>query len=281
MLPSHSEIIYFLEIAKTGNFSRAAERLGITQPTLTLAMKKLEGVIGRDLFIRSKKGVELTYAGKKFRTEANQFLDTWENLKRKTIESEETVTGNFSIGCHPSVGLYTLKYFMPSLLRKYPDLDIKLIHDLSRLITDQVIGHQIDLALVINPVQHPDLIINDIAKDEVKIWQSTSKDTNMNTLICDPSLIQSQTILRKFKAKKLNITKYIHTSSLENASKLCEAGAGLAIIPQRVVTELALKKVRPLENGPIFNDVLSLIYRVENKNVEAIKRIKGEILSAL
>ena len=70
MLPNPAEILYFLEVASTLNISRAAERLGITQPTLSLAVQRLEATLGTPLLLRGKTGVRLTKAGSKFATQS-------------------------------------------------------------------------------------------------------------------------------------------------------------------------------------------------------------------
>ena len=64
MTISPSDLTYFIEVAHTKNLSRAAERLGITQPSLTLAIQRIEHSLGTDVLIRSKKGVVLTKAGR-------------------------------------------------------------------------------------------------------------------------------------------------------------------------------------------------------------------------
>ena len=62
MVPSAAELEYFLEVSSTLNLSRASERLGISQPSLSLAIKRLEQSVGTELFIRHKHGVTLTQA---------------------------------------------------------------------------------------------------------------------------------------------------------------------------------------------------------------------------
>src|SRR5690606_23501479 len=103
-----------------------------------------------------------------------------------------------SIGCHPSVALYTLPKFLPQLLAKYPQLKVSLIHGLSRDITKKVIDSKIDMGIVMNPLSQPELIIKTIASDEVCLWESPH-NLNKSTLIFDPSLAQSQWLLRRLE----------------------------------------------------------------------------------
>ena len=155
MIPSPAELNYFVEIASTLNISRAAERLGISQPSLSLAVKRLEDAVGVDLLIRSKSGVNLTRAGQKFVAQARQLLDEWDRLSSEAIRGESQLTGRYVIGCHPSVALYSLPHFLPDLLREYPEVEIKLSHSLSRQVTDDVIGFKVDFGIVNRP-WHPE-----------------------------------------------------------------------------------------------------------------------------
>ena len=142
MLPQPQDLKYFIEVSKTLNLTRASERLGITQPSLTLAIQRLEHAVGAPLLIRSKKGVVLTQAGQILFTQAQTLTDAWEKLKEKTLRSYMDVAGQYTIGCHPSVALYSLPHFMGDLLENYPHLEIKCIHDLSRKITEGVINEE-------------------------------------------------------------------------------------------------------------------------------------------
>ena len=151
MLPSASELTYFMEAAAAQNLSRAAERLGITQPSLTLAIQRLEQSVGTQLLIRSKKGVTLTHAGRQLLAHSRELLQSWESVRAHALASHDQVQGTYVLGCHASVALYALPKFLPQLLDEHPKLEIRLLHDLSRKVTDSVIRMEADVALAINP----------------------------------------------------------------------------------------------------------------------------------
>src|SRR3989344_2863323 len=130
MLPSSSDLTYFLEISQAGNLTRAANRLGISQPSLTLAMQRLEHSVGTVLFIRTRQGVKLTKAGERLLTETRHLMSRWEELKGHTLSTMNEVRGRFSIGCHPSVARYSLPLFLSELLNEHPELEVGLHHDL-------------------------------------------------------------------------------------------------------------------------------------------------------
>jgi DNA-binding transcriptional LysR family regulator len=279
MLPAPQEIIGFIEIANSSNITKAANKMGVTQPTLSQSLKKLEHTVGEQLVIRSKNGIELTRAGKTFLKYAKQLLETWERVKLETQSSQSEVKGNVRFGCHPSVGLYTLDRFLPKLIQQYQQLEITLTHDLSRKIVDKVINFELDMGLAINPIKHPDLILIKILNDEVKIWKKKGEVPDI--LICHPELLQTQDILKKLKKKQSVFKRIITSNNLEIITKLTLQGAGHGVIPGRVVNLFDKRKSLQLYSGTsVFKDELYLVYRVENKNIEYIKKIRQCIVGS-
>ncbi len=210
MLPSFTDIYYFLEVARSTSISRAAEKLGITQPSLSAAMQRLEDKLGTLLFVRGRSGVQLTRAGRDLLDGGAELVTRWQQLKASISKREQEPGGQYVLGCHPSVAMYTLANFLPRLLQTYPSLEVKLMHDLSRKITEGVISFSIDLGIVVNPVQHPDLVIRELCHDVVSFWcarkPSTVQtlDADDSVLICDPELAQGK-IYYKDCAKTKNI----------------------------------------------------------------------------
>src|SRR3990167_1169865 len=105
MTPSPSDLSYFIEVANMSNLSRASEALGISQPSLTLAMQRLEQTVGAPLLVRHKRGVTLTKAGEQLLAHARDLMQRWENIKSEALASMHEVQGAISLGCHPTVAL--------------------------------------------------------------------------------------------------------------------------------------------------------------------------------
>jgi DNA-binding transcriptional LysR family regulator len=271
---SPQEITYFLESARTENLSRAAERLGITQPALTMALRRLEHSVGVELFHRSKKGVRLTKAGELFQTEAKSMVDHWDRLTKVLGRSVDELRGSYSIGCHPSVALYSLPQTLPKILTDFPELNLELHHDLSRKITERVIKGELDIAIVVNPVRHPDLVIKVVAKDEFGFW--TAKEANalnrpdspQAVLICESEMLQGQHLLRKLRFK---FSRMVQTQTLEVIASLANSGAGVGLLPGRVAG--LWKNLKPLPDLPVYHDEIALIYRAENRRVAAFREL--------
>lgn len=275
MLPAAQDLTYFLEVAKTLNFSRAAERLGVTQPSLSVAIQRLEHDLGVKLFIRSKRGVQLTDSGLRMSGRVQELIESWGKVRSEAKEMVEEVAGHFVIGCHTAVARYTLPLWLPTLLKQNPNLTFEFRHDLSRKITEQVISFQIDFGLVVNPTPHPDLVIKEILKDEVSLWVHDDGPVNEDILIYDPSMLQSQSIVGKLKS--FGDFRHLHTPSLEVSLALTESRTGIAILPGRVAN-MAKEKLKPYnKKSPIFYDRICLVYRSDQPKTKARREIAAFI----
>ena len=279
MNPSLDDLFYFDEVAREKNLSRAASRLGISQPSLTLAMQRLERTIGVPLLVRSKKGVFLTPAGQRLLEHSKQLVETWENVRTRTIESHTQIKGRVTLGCHPSVALYSLPLFLSEIMHNHPELEIKLEHNLSRIITEDVIQARIDLGIVINPLRHPDLVISELAKDTVTLWKS-SHCSNKSTLIYDPELLQTQSLLKKIKKNSSSFNRTITSSNLEVIAQLTNSGCGVGILPTRVAKRDPHANIHPIKDAPRFQDSICCAYRVENQKVATIRELSEHVKRA-
>ncbi len=259
---NQSDLKYFVEVAKTQHVSRAAERLGVTQPALTYCLKRLEATTGLALFVRSKRGVTLTSAGEKLLLQSQQLIEQWDRVMAAVKEDATEVSGRIRLGCHSAVAQYTLPDLLPQLLKDNPKLEFEIQHGLSRHMTELVISSKIDVAFAVNPVAHPDLIIKEICRDEVSLWRAKAC-MNPNVLLVEPSLMQTQDILRKMKKRGFDFKRTVESSSLEVLAQLVSAGAGCAILPERVVKAIAHEKIERVREAPVFNDRTCLVYKRE------------------
>lgn len=286
--PSFTDIIYFIEVAQTKNISRAAERLGITQPSLSSAMKRLEDALGVTLFIRGRSGVQLTKAGKELLGRGRLLLLNWEQLRADINKKETGVSGQYVIGCHPSVALYSLSKFLPYLLQKYPELEIKLTHDLSRKITEEVISFEVDFGIVVNPIRHPDLVINELCTDDVRFWTASkpsltqSLDAKSGVLVCDLNLVQVQKLIDDLQKSGQGFKRIIHSSNLEVIADLTASGVGVGILPTRAATRSGMQKLKPLDDRlPTFRDKICLIFRADAQKTKGSRIIIDAIKTSV
>lgn len=272
--PSPTELEYFREIASTLNLSRAAERLGVGQPTLSLAVKKLEGQLKVKLFIRKNRGLQLTDAGSRLVRESENLKAAWNSVVNAARNSESEIQGRFTLGCHPSVALYSLDPLLRSIYSAQSGLEIKLVHGLSRQITEKLISGDLDLALIVNPVRHPDLVLVKLAVDEIAFWKTSRSLADV--LIYNPALLQSQDLLKKLKGR--HFTRTIESENLEVICALTKSGAGVGLLPTRLVEALAPTMTR-LNDLPRYKDEIYFAYRADKPRTAAMKYLINQLKS--
>lgn len=274
--PNPWDLRYFQEIAFTGNLSRAAERLNVGQPALSLALKRLEDCLDVKLFLRRSRGLQLTAAGQRLLRESNRLLSTWEGVLSETKKSETDLVGKYTLGCHQSVAIYALKDSLRNLYSMYPGIELQLVHGLSRIVCENVISGAVDFGIVVNPVRHPELVIHKLATDEVSFWKATKGLEDV--LICNPQLVQTQTLLNKIK-KKNPFTRTIASDNLEVIATLTGAGTGVGILPTRAV-QTSAPDLKKLAGYPVFSDEITFVYRADLPKT-ASSRVIIETLKSL
>lgn len=278
MVPSSSELSYFYVAANALNISRAASQLGISQPALTLAIKRLEFNIGTSLFIRHKKGVTLTQAGKNLLNHVKPLLSYWNSAKSQSLLHHDDAYGSYTIGCH-SASIAQIAKFLPDLFKSHPNLEINISHDISRKLAEQVINLSIDLGIVSNPVKHPDLIISKLYESEFSFWTSNQvklEETILSgkaVLVCDPDLTQTQFLLKKIKKNNIQFSRVMTVNSLDSVATLTASGCGVGILPTCLAKYMYSTSLKQIENLPTHKDDVCLIYRHENRDVHAIQLI--------
>ncbi|XGC81639.1 LysR family transcriptional regulator [Bdellovibrio bacteriovorus] len=269
---------YFKTTARLGNMSRAAQELHISQPTLTVAIRKLEEQLGVTLFERSKKGVSLTSAGEQIYKYSDHLLELYEEMLRNAGSLEDKVKGTLRLGLHPSVACYTLPAFLSQTLKQHPELNVELHHDLSRNVLQDILDNTLDLGLVINPERHGDLVIKELCQDEVTVWKK--KGSLSDTLIFDPSLFQTQVILERLQKKGLQYARKISSTNLEVIATLLQSGAGHAILPKRVALNSG-SSIEPAHSQiSVYKDSLCLVYRPSLKRTATGKALLEAIVNA-
>jgi DNA-binding transcriptional LysR family regulator len=148
---------YFVAVAEELNFTRAARRLGINQPGLSLQIRQLEEALGTRLFRRQTRGVELTDAGKLMLEEARAILGQIETAKTGVRRRARGETGQIIVG---SAGATYFHPLIPAILReyrhKYPDVILAPQASTTELLTARLRAGQIDVAFIRPPIDDSD-----------------------------------------------------------------------------------------------------------------------------
>lgn len=141
---------YFLTVAREGNITRASKSLHIAQPSLSKQLMELEAELGKQLFIRSKRGVTLTDEGVLLRKRAEEILMLCEKTSREISQSEDMITGWISIGgWAPSV---IISQAVSAMMKAYPHVKFKFQNGDALRIEEELKHGLLDFGLLLEPV---------------------------------------------------------------------------------------------------------------------------------
>lgn len=279
MTPSFSDLTYFYEAANVLNLSQAAKKLGVTQPSLSIAINRLEKTLDTPLFIRHRQGVTLTQSGERLKDHVKDLLLKWKSTQSSIQSLSDNVNGSVSIGCHAALAPH-LSQVTFELLQKHPLLEIKFRHDASVRMTESVIDGTLDIAIVYDPIKHPDLIMRKVQDIELTFWQSSRCTTNHEIIIGDPQIPQMHKLIKEIE-KLQPVARICTVGQYEMTANLVSCGAGLGILPSCVVGKQYSDKVTRVEHAPSILCEMYLIYRSENRDMRAREVVLNALKSLI
>lgn len=140
------QLRYFLEIAQTGSFSRAAERLSVSQPALSVAVKKPEAELGVQLFYTFDRRQRLTDEGASLLADTRRLLNDYQQALDNVTAVSRAERGSFVLGLSPLFGSCFFGDLIPDFSRRYPNIQIHIIEDGANRIDEAVANGDVDLA---------------------------------------------------------------------------------------------------------------------------------------
>ena len=163
----------FLEIVDTGNFNKAAERLSVTQSTVSMRIKALEDELGRPLFVRSKSGTQLTAAGMQFRRYATTMVRIWEQA-RQELALPPGFRTVLTVGGEVSLWDRLLVQWIPWMRTAMPEVALRVEVGLSDGLMRKLIEGLLDVCVMYSPTSRPGLHIEKLV-DERLVLVSTRR----------------------------------------------------------------------------------------------------------
>ena len=151
------QLRYFCAVAETGNFTRAAEREQVAQPSLSQQIMKLEEELAVRLFDRLGRSVRLTDMGQMFLPRARAILNEMRAAKEEVAQRQSSVAGPVSVGVIPTIAPYFMPTRIASFSRKYPQAAMTVVEDVTVRLMDRLRGGLVDLTIMALPARGHDL----------------------------------------------------------------------------------------------------------------------------
>ena len=139
---------YVLAVDRSRHFAKAAEHCRVTQPTLSAMIQKLEEELGTKIFDRGQQPVCPTPAGVLVISQARNVLFQAGRIRDIIEEEKHSMSGTFKLGVLPTIAPYLLPRFFPQLMKKYPQLDIRVVEMKTDVIKSALRTGEIDLSLI-------------------------------------------------------------------------------------------------------------------------------------
>jgi LysR family hydrogen peroxide-inducible transcriptional activator len=151
------QLRYVCAIADTGNFSRAAERCHIAQPSLSQQVLKLEEDLGAKLFDRLGRSVRLTEAGRAFIPHARAVLEQMEVARLSVADKNADLRGSVAVGVIPTVAPYLIPSYTAAFRKNYPDAKLRIVEETTSVLVEGLRDLSIDVAILALPLRHKGL----------------------------------------------------------------------------------------------------------------------------
>lgn len=292
-----TQLYYVLAVAENQNFTKAAEKCFVTQPTLSMQIQKLEDELNVLIFDRSKKPIELTEVGKKIVTQAKNIVNESYRIQDIVDQEKGFIGGEFKIGIIPTVMPTLLPMFLKTFINKYPKVKLKI----EELTTDEIIfrineGH-LDAAIAATPLENENIkervlyfepFVGYIPKshrlNEKKKISASDLEIDDMLLLEDGHCFRDGVINLCKALKNQNEDSFqLESGSIETLIKLSDEGLGMTLLPYLHTLDMQNSAKEKLHyfNDPSPAREVSLIYHKSELKMQIIEALQGVISSVI
>ncbi|MBK7404931.1 MAG: LysR family transcriptional regulator [Phycisphaerales bacterium] len=163
----------FIAVAEAGTISRAAERCGITQPSLSQQIMKLEENLGVTLLDRLGRGVALTEAGHALLPRARQVVAQIAEIESALRADLDEGRGRLAVGAIPTMAPYLIPPLVAALRAESPDCEIFVREDLTQHLVEAIADNQVDIAIMSTPVEHDQIELEIVGREPLLVVAPT------------------------------------------------------------------------------------------------------------
>jgi len=241
------QLRYFVAIAETGGFSKAAKRCYVTQPSLSQQIIKLEHELGQELFERLARSVALTEAGRSLLPRARLILKEADGIKSGILEDVHSGIGALSVGMIPTIAPYLLPGALSKFSEEYPKAQISVIENLTERLVKSLVNLEIDLAIMSLPIDSKLIQTESLFKDPLVLALSHGhplcalQDIRIKDLVNVPFIALDEEHCLGEQIDSFCYEKQIHpeiicrTWNLSTIQHCVSFGSGVSLVPRMLV----------------------------------------------
>ena len=237
------QLRYVVAVARTKNFSRAAEQCHVSQPSLSQQIQKLESELGEKLFVRLKRETKLTPTGEVFLTRAVRILEEVDAAKREAVDARDLLRGTVNLGVLPTIAPYLLPAVVREFTRMFPGVEIIVQEDTTARLLKQLVACEIDFALASDPIHDERLRVQELFAEELllalpprhplarKRKVSAAELEGEKLIIMREGHCLGDQVLRFCERSDFRPKISFRSAQLETVQALVRANLGIALVP--------------------------------------------------
>lgn len=251
------QLEYVVAVDRRHHFARAAEDCGVTQPTLSAMLAKLESELGVKLFVRSSQQVVTTDVGKLVVAQAQKVLSASRRIPELAAESRGSLSGTFRIGILPTVAPYLLPRFFPQLLLEHPEMGVRVVEMRTSEVRRALDAGEIDAAIVVRLQELEGYNLTTLYYEQFLAYVSESdplfaresiRSTDLRdefVWLLDEGHCFRDQLVKFCQMRSARSSKAAYSlGSIETFMRMVEMGRGITFIPELAVSQLTEEQRR-------------------------------------
>jgi LysR family hydrogen peroxide-inducible transcriptional activator len=288
-----TELRYIVALAREKHFGRAAEKCYVAQPTLSVAVKKLEEELGVILFERGQSEISVTPAGVPILRQAEKVLAEAARVKELADTAGDPLAGPLRLGAIYTIGPYLLPKLVPLLRARAPKMPLMIQENFTVKLIDALKSGELDVAVLALPLQEPGLVAQAVYDEAFRVLTPAEHPWAKLAEIDADSLLDEQLLMlgrgNCFRDQVLDLCtragaggpQVLEGSSLETIRLMVASGIGITVMPASAVDTLlendALLRVRPF-TAPTPTRRVGLVWRASFPRFQAIDLLRKALL---
>lgn len=293
-----TELRYVVAVARERHFGRAAEKCFVSQPTLSVAVKKLEDELGVQLFERGTAEVTVTPVGRRIVEQAQRVLEESEAIKHLAAQGRDDLAGPLRFGAIYTIGPYLMPQLIPLLNRRAPDMPLLIQENFTAKLGELLKNGELDLVALSLPYEEAGIVTQPVYDEPFRVVMPANHDWVKKTRIpaadlCGENLLLLssgncfrdqvlQTCAGAKRAAVNGIQQSLEGSSLETIRHMVASGAGVTVLPATATdaktAENRLIAVRPFA-PPVPSRRVALAWRRSFPRPRAVEAVRSAILA--
>lgn len=281
------DLQYLIAVADLRNFSQAADRCCVSQPTLSNQIRKLEETLGVPLFERTNKRVMTTEVGEQMVAHARRILAEVNSMHEIATSAQDPLAGKFRLGAFPTLSSYLFPSLVPKMAAALPRIRLILVEEKTQVLVERLKRGELDAALLALPVNDDQLVEHALFDDDFLLAVPSGHPLAHHTTIAQDDLAGHTLLLLEeghcLRDQALDVCHRVgmeeeqdfRATSLETLRQMVKAGTGITFMPAIAI--------QPAETGihyipfkaPAPSRRIGLVWRKTSGRQAVIDILKG------